>query len=239
MHAEDSSSASAKSSNLRMVIRGIKQILLGVYEITPDAGSAFFLRADYLSQVNEERLLPYGYGRLDVDLDDLSNLKEGDTGFFTEEETADLFNASRLYSVEKSAMSYLNRSEHTRNSLCTKLLRKGYDKRDVEEVLDYLEEKNILSDLRFAAAWVRSRSLDHAEGRTRLTAELTARGVNRSIIKQVLDEYFLENDEEELCVKAFKKLVKIKKDEDKIKASLVRQGFSFKIIKKILHDANV
>ena len=222
-----------------MVIRGIKQILLGVYEITPDAGSAFFLRADYLSRVSEKRLLPYGYGRLDVDLEDLSCLKEGDTGFFTEEESADLFNASRLYSVEKSSMSYLNRAEHSRSSLYAKLIKKGFDKGDVEEVLDYLEEKNILSDLRFASAWLRSRSLDHTEGRVRLSAELMARGVNRIIVKQVLDEYFRENNEEELCARACRKLLKTKKSEDKIRASLVRQGFSFKTIQKILHNVNV
>ena len=39
-----------------MVIRGIKQTLPGVYEITPDAGSAFFLRAAYLSIVSTDVL---------------------------------------------------------------------------------------------------------------------------------------------------------------------------------------
>ncbi|MCR5217589.1 MAG: recombination regulator RecX [Treponema sp.] len=236
---EDSSSASAKSSILRMIIRGIKQILLGVYEITPDAGSAFFLRADYLSLVTEDRLLPYGYGRLDVDLEDLSGLKEGDTGFFNSEETEDLYKASLLYAVEKAAMSYLNRAEHSRSSLYSKLIKKGLEKEHILTVLDYLEEKGILSDRRFASAWLRSRSIDHNEGRSRLSGELTARGLDRGVIKEALDEYFLEHDEEELCRKALKKLLRVKKDGEKIKAALVRQGFSFKMIQKIFSETNI
>lgn len=219
-----------------MIIRGIKQVLLGVYEITPDAGSAFFLRSDYLSIVKEDRLLPYGYGRLDVDLEDLSSLKEGDTGFFNQEETEDLFKASSLYEVEKAAMSYLSRSEHSRSSLCLKLLKKGFDKKKIEKVLDYLESKEILSDRRFAYAWLQSRSIDHSEGRIRLSCELSLRGLDRSIIKEALDNFFLEHDEEELCRKAYKKLCRVKKDIEKIKASLVRQGFSFKLIQNVISE---
>ena len=86
--AEDSSSASAKLYLLRMVIRGIKQTLPGVYEITPDAGSAFFLRAAYLSIVSTDVL--------------------EESVEFSDEQWADILNAALVFSAERLAMRYLS-----------------------------------------------------------------------------------------------------------------------------------
>ena len=87
-----------------------------------------------------------------------------------------------------------------------------------------------MSDLRFATAWLNTRKINHFEGRSRLAAELAARGIEREVAGQALDEFFTENDEDEICRKAYEKLSKSKSGE-KLTAALMRAGFSLKQIK--------
>lgn len=212
-----------------MLIRSIEQTSQGVYKISPNEGSAFFLRKDYLSLVPEEKLLPFAYGRLDIDFDEVKP-NEDDMGFFNEEESCDILNAAFLYSVEKIALTYLSRAEHCRMGLYKKLLAKQIDKNAINSVLDYLESVNLLNDYRFASAWLRTRSINHFEGRIRLSAELQSRGLEKESAKKALDEFFLEKDEQELCKKAYKKLQKVKKSNEKTILSLKRLGFTNKEI---------
>lgn len=199
-----------------MVLHQIQQTLHGVYEITPAAGSAFFLRREYLSHVEMDNLL------VDVELSD--------------DQALDVMNAALCYSAEVAAMSYLSRCEHCRSSLFTKLMKKQIDRNAVNSALDYLESVGYLSDYRFAGAWLRTRAIDHAEGRIRLTAELFNRGVDRNAAKRALDEFFEENDELEICRRALKKCLVFKSDEDKIKASLLAKGFTMRQIQCVMAE---
>lgn len=192
------------------------QTLQGVYEITPDAGSAFFLRSEYLSHVDPERL------RAGAE--------------FNDEESADILNAALIYSAEFAAMTYLARAEHCRYGLTQKLLKKEIDKKAVETALDYLERVHYLDDQRFAGAWLRTRAIDHAEGRIRLAAELASRGVERNAAKQALDEFFEDHDQMDICRRALKKLRAVKRDPEKIRNSLMQKGFSIREIDAVMKE---
>ena len=205
-----------------MVITEIKQALNDVYEITPDSGSAFFLRTRYLPPEGaflEEKFF------------------SGSS--FSDEEMLMLSRAALVFSAEKAAMSYLGRAEQYRVSLEQKLIKKNIPKDAVREALDYLEECGFLDDERFAGAWLRTRFIDHAEGKSRVTAELLSRGIKRAAVKNAVDEFFSEHDETELCLRAYRKLSSSQKNEEKIISALVRKGFSFKIIKSVLADGIV
>ena len=89
-----------------------------------------------------------------------------------------------------------------------------------------------MSDLRYATAWLNTRRINHFEGRSRLSAELAARGIARDVANKALDEFFSENDEEEICRKAYEKLSKNKSGE-KLMASMLRQGFTQKQIRNL------
>lgn len=199
-----------------MLIREMVQTLHGVYEITPGAGSAFFLRKEYLSLVDADRICAGAE--------------------FNDEETADILNAALVYGAEYAAMTYLARAEHCRAGLTQKLIKKQIDRKAIEAALDYLESVHYLDDERFAGAWLRTRSIDHAEGRIRLAAELSSRGVDRTAARKALDEFFSDNDELEICRKACSKLMAIKTDMEKIRASLVRKGFRMKDIEVVLAE---
>ncbi|MCI6443016.1 MAG: recombination regulator RecX [Spirochaetia bacterium] len=192
------------------------QTLQGVCEITPGAGSAFFLRKEYLSLVDPERICAGAE--------------------FNDEETSDILNAALIYSAEYAAMTYLARAEHCRAALTQKLIKKNIDRKAIEPALDYLEGVRYLDDERFAGAWLRTRSIDHAEGRIRLAAELASRGVDRNAAKKALDEFFSDHDEMEICRRAYRKVRNLKSDPDKIKASLVQKGFTLKEIDAVLKE---
>ena len=185
----------------------------GMFKLTPEEGSAFFVRKEYL---------PEGlFERINVGLE------------FDDEETDSLLDAGLTCAVELKAVGYLARAEQSRFGLTRKLIDKKYDKKYVEAALTYLEWRGYLSDLRFATAWLNTRKINHFEGRSRLAAELAARGIARDVAGKALDEFFTENDEDELCRKAYEKLSKSKADE-KLIAALLRSGFSMKQIKSII-----
>ncbi len=212
-----------------MTICGIKQTLPGVLECTPDAGSAFFLRTAYLKIVPAEKLSPFEQKPFEED-------SVPECISFNEEESEDIFNAALIFSAEKMAMTYLARAEQCRAGLTKKLLAKGIDKNVISEALDYLESIKYLDDTRFAGAWLRNRSIDHAEGRIKLNAELSSRGVDRHAVKAALDEFFENHDEIELCRRAYQHLLRIKTKPEKIALSLERNGFTYSEIKLVLQE---
>lgn len=181
-----------------------------MFKVAPEEGSAFYVRKDYL---------PDGFfERIDVGSE------------FNEAETDSLLDAGLTCAVELKAVAYLARAEQSRFGLTRKLIEKKYDKKYVEAALSYLERRGYLSDLRYATAWLNTRCINHYEGRSRLSAELASRGISRDVAATALDEFFTEHNEDEICVKAYKKLSK-NKSGDKLTAALIRLGFSAKQIR--------
>ena len=182
----------------------------GMFKFTPEEGSSFYIRKDYLPEGLFEKI---------------------DVGVEFDEEQADLLmDAGLTCAVELKAVSYLARAEQSRFGLTRKLIAKKFDKKYVEAALTYLEGRGYLSDLRYANAWLNTRRINHYEGRSRLASELAARGIARDVATAALDEFFSEHDENEICLKAYLKLSKTKSG-DKLTAALIRQGFSSKQIR--------
>lgn len=196
-----------------MIIKSIAETSYsGMFKLTPEEGSAFFVRKEYL---------PEG-------LFELLNVGAE----FSEDQADCLMDAGLTCAVELKAVGYLARAEQSRFGLTRKLIEKKYEKKYVEAALDYLEAKGYLSDLRFATAWLNTRRTNHYEGRSRLAAELAARGIARDVANTALDEFFTENDEMEICRKAYEKLSKSKSGE-KLTAAMLRQGFTQKQIRNL------
>lgn len=152
---------------------------------------------------------------------------------FSEEFENDVVNAGLCFAAEKKALDYLNRSEQCRSGLFAKLVSKGFDKENINKALDYLEQKKDLDDFRFATAWLNNRKITHAEGRAKLSAELFSRGIKREFVETALDEFFTENSENDLCLRAYKKCLRLKKSDDKTTAYLLKNGFSIKLIQSV------
>ena len=196
-----------------MIVKSIAETSYsGMFKVAPEEGSAFYIRKEYLPECLFERL--------DIGAE------------FNDDETDSLLDAGLTCAVELKAVGYLARAEQSRFGLTRKLIEKKYDKKYVEAALSYLDGRGYLSDLRYATAWLNTRRINHYEGRSRLSAELAARGIARDVANKALEEFFLENDEEEICRKAYEKLSKSKSGE-KLMAAMLRQGFTQKQIRNL------
>lgn len=192
-------------------ITATKRISWDCVQVTLSMGSSFFVRGCYLQELSAERLVPR---------ETLSEL-----------ELEDLADAGLAFSAEKAAVAYLGRAEHSRHLLAMKLRKKGHSEAAIARALDYLEGRNLLCDSRFAGAWLRNRSINHAEGRARLLSGLLAKGVDRATAIQALNQYFEVTDQEELLARALEKCRRLGKSKEATEKYLMRKGFSYKEIK--------
>ena len=135
-------------------------------ELTASGGPSFFIRTDYLVSVAPEKLCC--------------------GAFFSDEETEDIVQAGFAFAAERQALSFLNRSEHSRFMLELKLAKKGHAKDASAKALDRLEKEKLLDDFRFAQAWLHNRLIKKAEGPSRLRksrVRLAANGKCRTIVQ--------------------------------------------------------
>jgi regulatory protein len=88
--------------------------------------------------------------------------------------------------LRERALRLLTRREHSRAELVRKLAQAGFEQQDIAALLDAFEDKNWLSDRRFAESWV----ADHRAkaGSVKLAYELRQRGVSEAIIESVLGD---------------------------------------------------
>lgn len=88
--------------------------------------------------------------------------------------------------LRERALRLLARREHSRFELARKLEQAGFAAGDIAPLLDAFEEKNWLSDRRFAESYV----ADHRAraGSVKLAYDLRQRGVSDTLIELVLSE---------------------------------------------------
>ncbi len=87
--------------------------------------------------------------------------------------------------VREAAIGFLARREHSRGELRRKLQDKGYPEADIDTALDDLEAERLLSDRRFAEAYVAAR-IQRGFGPLRIIAELRQRQVADPLVEQCL-----------------------------------------------------
>jgi len=158
---------------------------------------------------------------------------------FNEVQSNEILDSGLITACECKAVDYLARSEQYRAGLLKKLLDKGYEKEHINPALDYLESVNYLSDSRFCRSWLNTRKINHFEGRSKLLSELLGRGISKETANQALDEFFLENDENEIALRCYTKLVRKGKTGDKLIAALIQQGFSYKLSSLLVKNNGV
>lgn len=86
-------------------------------------------------------------------------------------------------SLKNRALRLLARREHSYVELKNKLLPHG-SQEEIETLLHQLQEKNWLSDERFAETWIKQRGAKY--GRQRLQHELRQKGLSAELIEQSL-----------------------------------------------------
>jgi regulatory protein len=113
-------------------------------------------------------------------------------------------------------------------------LRPGVTSEITSRVFERLVDKGYIDDSKFTQYWVENRSLIKGVSIRKLTAELRAKGVDNTIIEQVLD-ITERNDNEELQKIIAKKRARYP-DEQKLMIYLARLGFRYDDIKQALNN---
>jgi len=134
------------------------------------------------------------------------------------------------------ALKLLSLRSHSRFELAGKMLKKGYRKELVEEVLDYLNQKQLIDDEAFAKELISSRSKRKPVGKRKMQFDLIRKGVPENIAEALLKEY----DGAELCYRAgVRKAAALKgRDESerkkKLEVFLRNRGFEWPAIKETI-----
>ena len=93
----------------------------------------------------------------------------------------------QLLDIEQAAMRLLAQNEHTVRQLKTKLRKKDFDAEAIEAVLQDLQQRNLLSDERFAEQYLLMRSRK-GFGPVRIEQEMHEKGVSDSLIAIAMDD---------------------------------------------------
>lgn len=113
-------------------------------------------------------------------------------------------------------------------------IKKGVSKELTERVFDRLVAKGYIDDEKFAQFWIESRNLRKGSSARKLSAELLAKGVDRTIIERLIGESE-RNDPDELAKVIAKKSSRYD-DKQKFMAYLAGQGFGYDDIKDALES---
>ncbi len=188
-----------------------------------------------------------GKYRLSLDLSQVSNLGIKVGKEYTEDELALLETESQFGKLYMRALEYCLIRPRSQRELKDYLYRKTRDRRTkeggikkgvsaslTERVFNRLVEKGYLDDEKFTMYWIENRHVRKGSSKRKLSSELSAKGIDRSMIDRMLDE----TDRDDLT--ELQKMIDKKRqrydDEQKFMSYLARQGFGYEDIRTALQN---
>lgn len=163
-------------------------------------------------------------------------LKDGQE--IDEETLRDIKNITDIRRAYNYAVSLLSGRDHSYSELMGKLKAKGF-KDCAEEALLKLQAQGYIDDERFADMYVRELITLKKYGKKRIEQELYKKGVDRDIIKEVIEN--AEFPEDRLTDIIRKKYLRYLTDEKGIRKTvnaLLRLGYSYGEIRDALAEIN-
>lgn len=144
--------------------------------------------------------------------------------------------------AKQKALSILKFMDRTEGELRRKLSEAGFTEEIVGKAIAYVNSYGYLNDERLSSSYVRARM--NTKSKMVIKSELIQKGVDSSIIEQVFDEVYNEEQEDaelnairKAIAKKTKSIESLEYDEkQKLIASLYRKGFEIGKIRKVLED---
>lgn len=142
------------------------------------------------------------------------------------------------------AFRFLGYSARTRAEIEQRLGKDEFPPAIVSQVIDELVSMGYLDDAGFARHWVEDRADRKRYGRIRLAAELNRKGIDRETAAEAL-EVIGDEDELRRAMQAVgakwptgsldsRDIAAVRKEQRRISGFLLRRGFSWQTIKKVL-----
>jgi regulatory protein len=145
-----------------------------------------------------------------------------------------LLREAKIIAAKESAYRCLSRRSLSVFELKTKLRKKDYEDNVIEEIIDELLDKKYLNDFDFASRLIQQKINAGSIGINRIRLLLQKRGINRELIKELLDANISEMENikaaENVALKKYKILMYKNPDEMSLTVKLYnhleKKGFS-------------
>ena len=123
-----------------------------------------------------------------------------------------------------------------------RLQRKGYKRETIEEVISFLKDKDYLNDIRFAKLWSLDRMSTRPRGKRLIRYELKNKGIDETVVDNVLKELETTYDECETARKLAQIRIKQYRELDPLSLKrrlyqyLQRRGFPYEVIHRVIKE---
>lgn len=144
-----------------------------------------------------------------------------------------------LNKAQAYAFTLLDYRERSLQEIRMRMRQKGYEEKLIAKVIEYLKNRNLINDKRFARLWVESR-IKKGYGSWRIRSELEQKGVDREMTDETLKDLCSGIDEVQVALDLVKKKRWVSKEPERLTARvsnlLKRRGFSFEVISKVIDE---
>lgn len=159
---------------------------------------------------------------------------------FDKERLVGLLKAETARNARESAIRLISYRDRSKSEIKQRLIGNEYPEEIVDEVVDWLSRGGLLDDEKFSRDWVKARTASKPMGRARLSYELRAKGIDKPLVEEALEEIDDESEYELAYSVAEQKLRKVKcKDQaarKRLIALLRRRGFGWDAITKVIDE---
>lgn len=156
----------------------------------------------------------------------------------SEEKMVELKKASEFGKLYQRTLEWVlsrpRSKKETFDYLYKKIYEKKLDKNYINNIVEKLEGKKYLDDLKFSKWYVENRFVKKGVSRKRFEMELMKKGISREIIDEVLAESGRDEKAEILKVISKKRS---KYDDEKLIQYLCRQGFSYELVRSLVLES--
>ena len=149
--------------------------------------------------------------------------------------------AAEQNKANNCALKFLGFKSRSIKEIVLKLSQKGYEEDIINNTIQYLKKYNYVDDAHYAQSFCKDKINMKKLGQKRLKTELQAKGIDQSVISEVLEDLLDEEKEyENALLLAKKKLSSSYKNDEfnaqyrKLSGFLSRKGYSFNLIAKVL-----
>lgn len=177
----------------------------------------------------------FGFG---IDLDNLvlSGIKINKE--FTEEEVEKIIKKAEFQKTWEKLLKFASLRPRSEKEVKDWFKRKKIHESLHEDLFNRLKHLDLIDDHKFAEWWVEQRITFKPKGKRALTMELREKGIKKEIINQVLADSPIDEEKmaKELLAKNAYKWERLPnlKAKQKMSEFLLRKGFSWEIVKKIV-----
>lgn len=139
-----------------------------------------------------------------------------------------------LEKAYKSSLHFLSFRPRSEKEIINHLLHRGFEEKITEQVITKLKSSGFIDDREFIKWWIDQRISFNPRSRRLIIAEIEAKGINRELIKEMLETIAVGLPEDMDLAKTLITQKSFKKDQKKIKNLLMLRGFDWETIKRII-----